>query len=156
MKDFIDWLPKIGMNSFFIQFENPYSFFKRWYEHEFNPYAKNEPFSTEKAQEMSDRIDEEMKRRGIVHHHVGHGWTGEVLGYSSKYGWEKGLTLPQEKEPYVALRDGKRELFDGAPILTSLCFSNPEVQKIMVEKIVDYARPSRCRLFTCVAFGCPQ
>ncbi|MFI2777730.1 hypothetical protein, partial [Escherichia coli] len=33
--DFIDWLPKIGMNSFFIQFENPYSFLKRWYEHEF-------------------------------------------------------------------------------------------------------------------------
>ncbi|WP_304744125.1 hypothetical protein, partial [Dubosiella newyorkensis] len=26
LKDFIDWLPKIGMNSFFIQFENPYSF----------------------------------------------------------------------------------------------------------------------------------
>ena len=40
LKNFIDWLPKIGMNSFFIQFENPYSFFKRWYEHEFNPYAE--------------------------------------------------------------------------------------------------------------------
>lgn len=39
--DFVDWLPKIGFNSFFIQFENPYSFFKRWYEHEFNPYKDN-------------------------------------------------------------------------------------------------------------------
>lgn len=85
------------MNTFFIQFENPYSFFKRWYEHEFNPYAEKEPFNTEIAQEMSDRIDQEMKVRGIVHHRVGHGWTGEVLGYSSKYGWESGLTLPEEK-----------------------------------------------------------
>ena len=53
LRDFIDWLPKIGMNTFFIQFENPYSFFKRWYEHEFNPYAEKEPFNTEIAQEMS-------------------------------------------------------------------------------------------------------
>ena len=59
---------------------------------------KNEPFNTEIAQEMSDRIDQEMKVRGIVHHRVGHGWTGEVLGYSSKYGWESGLTLPEEKK----------------------------------------------------------
>lgn len=66
LRDFIDWLPKIGMNTFFIQFENPYSFFKRWYEHEFNPYAEKEPFNTEIAQEMSDRIDQEMKIRGIV------------------------------------------------------------------------------------------
>lgn len=140
LRDFIDWLPKIGMNSFFVQFENPYSFFKRWYEHEFNPYAEKEPFSTEIAQEMSDRIDEEMKCRGIVHHRVGHGWTGEVLGYSSKYGWESGLTLPEEKKPLVAELNGKRELFDTAPILTSLDFANPEVGKKMVELIVAYAK----------------
>lgn len=140
VKNFIDWLPKIGMNSFFIQFENPYSFFKRWYEHEFNAYTEKEPFSTEIAQEMSDCVDEEMKKRGIVHHRVGHGWTGEVLGYSSKYGWESGLTLPEEKKPLVAELNGKRELFDTAPILTSLDFANPEVGNRMVELIVNYAK----------------
>lgn len=140
LSNFIDWLPKIGMNSFFIQFENPYSFFKRWYEHEFNPYMEKEAFSTDLAQEMSDRIDEEMKRRGIVHHRVGHGWTGEVLGYSSKYGWESGLTLPKEKQPLVAELNGKRELFETAPILTSLDFANPEVGRKMVELIVAYAK----------------
>lgn len=143
LRDFIDWLPKIGMNTFFIQFENPYSFFKRWYEHEFNPYAEKEPFNTEIAQEMSDRIDQEMKVRGIVHHRVGHGWTGEVLGYSSKYGWESGLTLPEEKKHLVAELNGKRELFDTAPILTSLDFANPEVGNKMVELIVNYAKERR-------------
>lgn len=140
LSDFIDWLPKIGMNSFFIQFENPYSFFKRWYEHEFNPYLEKEPFSSEIAQEMSDRIDEEMHVRGIVHHRVGHGWTGEVLGYSSKYGWESGLTLPEEKRSLVAELNGKRELYNTAPILTSLDFANPEVADKMVEMIVNYAK----------------
>lgn len=140
IKSFIDWLPKIGFNTFFIQFENPYSFLKRWYEHEFNPYIEAEPFSIEIAQEMSNLLDEEIQKRGLLHHRVGHGWTGEVLGYSSKYGWEAGLKLPEEKKPFVAELDGKRELYDTAPILTSLDFANPEVTEKMVELIVDYAK----------------
>ena len=140
VKNFIDWLPKIGMNSFFIQFENPYSFFKRWYEHEFNPYIEKEEFNTEISQKMSDMIDQELDIRGVVHHRVGHGWTGEVLGYSSKYGWESGLTLPEDKKHLVAELNGERELFNTAPILTSLDFANPEVAEKMVDIIVDYAK----------------
>lgn len=140
IRNFIDWLPKIGMNSFFIQFENPYSFFKRWYEHEFNPYLEKEPFSNEIAEAMSDKIDHEIEIRGLQQHRVGHGWTGEVLGYSSKFGWESGLTLPEEKKPLVAELNGKRELYDTAPILTSLDFANPEVGKKMVASIVKYAK----------------
>ncbi|HGA1213185.1 TPA: DUF4838 domain-containing protein [Streptococcus suis] len=139
-KESLDWLPKINMNSFFIQFENPYSFLKRWYEHEFNPYADKEDFNTEIAQQMSDLLDEELSKRGLIHHRVGHGWTGEVLGYSSKYGWESGLKLPEEKKPLVAELNGKRELFNTAPILTSLCFSNPDVGERMCELIVNYAK----------------
>lgn len=140
IKEFLDWLPKINMNSFFIQFENPYSFLKRWYEHEFNPYADKEDFNTEIAQQMSDLLDEELSKRGLIHHRVGHGWTGEVLGYSSKYGWESGLILPEEKKPLVAELNGKRELFNTARILTSLCFSNPDVGERMCELIVNYAK----------------
>ncbi len=138
--DFIDWLPKIGMNSFFVQFENPYSFFRRWYEHEFNPYKEKEPFSNEIAQQMSDEVDEAIARRALLHHRVGHGWTGEVLGYSSKYGWESGLKLPEDKKEFVAELDGKRELFNTAPILTSLDFANPKVTDMMVDTISSYAK----------------
>ncbi|WP_198931976.1 DUF4838 domain-containing protein [Ileibacterium valens] len=81
-----------------------------------------------------------MEKIGIVHHRVGHGWTGEVLGYSSRFGWEKGLELPEDKKPFAARLNNKRDLVEGAPILTSLCFSNPEVQDQMVEVITDYAR----------------
>lgn len=139
VKDFIDWLPKTGYNSFFVQFENPYSFFKRWYEHEFNPYLEKEPFSTEIAQRMSDEVDAELKKRSLLHHRVGHGWTGEVLGYSSRYGWQREKSLKEESRQYAALLNGKRDFFDSAPILTSLCFSNQEVLEKMTDLIVDYA-----------------
>ena len=33
VQDFIDWLPKAGYNSFFLQFKTPYAFLKRWYRH---------------------------------------------------------------------------------------------------------------------------
>lgn len=138
--EFIDWLPKVGYNSFFIQFENPYSFLKRWYDHEFNGYIEKEEFNTSIAQEMSDGIDKEMSKRGIVHHRVGHGWTSETLGFSSKFGWESGLQISEEKRHLVAQLDGKRELYNGAPILTSLDFANSEVINNMVEQIVDYSK----------------
>ena len=38
--DFIDWLPKIGYNSFFLQFKVPFAFLDRWYQHQGNPYLK--------------------------------------------------------------------------------------------------------------------
>lgn len=138
--NFIDWLPKIGMNTFFIQFENPYTFFKRWYTHEFNPYLEREEFSAEISDKFSEEIDNEMLLRGIVHHRVGHGWTGEVLGYQSKYGWESGISISDEKRHLVAKLNGEREMFKTAPILTSLCFENPEVNDKMAEIIVDYAK----------------
>lgn len=137
--DFIDWLPKVGFNSFFIQFENPYSFLKRWYEHEFNPYAKKEPFTVEIAQKMSDEIDMEIEKRSLLHHRVGHGWTGEVLGYSSKYGWESGVELEEKNKEFAAQLNGKRDLFDGAPILTSLCFANEKVMDRMTDLVTEYA-----------------
>ncbi|MFX3933336.1 DUF4838 domain-containing protein, partial [Streptococcus suis] len=51
-----------------------------------------------------------------------------------------GLILPEEKKPLVAEINGKRELINTAPILTSLCFSNPYVGERMCEIIVNYAR----------------
>lgn len=140
VKEFIDWLPKISMNSFFIQFENPYTFLKRWYEHEMNPYQTAEPFSIEIADEMSQALDQEILIRGIQHHRVGHGWISEVLGYSSKYGWEREVNLPEEKKPYVAQLNGQRELFLSAPLMTSLDFANQEVNEKLVAEIVKYAK----------------
>lgn len=138
--DFIDWLPKVGFNSFFIQFENPYTFLKRWYSHQFNNYWADKTFTNEAADKMSAQVDAAMKLRALHHHRVGHGWTGEMLGFSSKYGWESGKKISKDKEPLVALVNGKRELIKGTPIFTSVDFANPDVNVKLAKVIVDYAK----------------
>ena len=45
--DYIDWLPKLGCNSFFLQFQLPYTFMARWYHHEMNPLLKPPPLPPE-------------------------------------------------------------------------------------------------------------
>lgn len=138
--DFIDWLPKIGLNSFFIQFENPYSFLEKWYTHFNNNYAEKVEFSEEMAEKMSAQIDEAMASRGVLHHRVGHGWTSETLGYSSKFGWDQAEPLREELKPLVAEVKGKRELFHGAPLITNLDYSNPEVIEKMSDLVLNYAK----------------
>ena len=43
VRDIVDWLPKVGMSAYFIQFREAYNFFQRWYEHESNPYLCRSP-----------------------------------------------------------------------------------------------------------------
>ncbi len=33
MLDNVDWAPKVGLNSYFLEFRVPYTFFDRWYRH---------------------------------------------------------------------------------------------------------------------------
>lgn len=130
---------KNGFNSFFIQFANPYTFLKRWYSHEFNHYLEGRDLSDAEIQTMSDEIDEAMALRDLRHHRVGHGWTGEVLGYSSEFGWESGVELAEDKRDLVAKVNGKRDLIQGTPIFTNLDMSNHKVNEEMAKVIVDYA-----------------
>ena len=58
--------------------------------------------------------------------------------------WMGIRSYPSGREKHlVAELNGKRELFDTAPILTSLDFANPEVGNKMVELIVNYAKERR-------------
>lgn len=135
--DFIEWMPKAGFNSFFVQFQIPYTFLARWYEHENNAYTEPEAFDLEKAYSYSHQIDLQLSQRNLLHHRVGHGWTCEAAGYPS-FGWMK--TTPHEDTTIFAQLDGKRELFHGVPLNTNLCYSNPEVIKKMTDIIVSYAK----------------
>ena len=38
--DLIDYLPKLGMNEYMIQFRLPATFFENWYSHQKNPFAE--------------------------------------------------------------------------------------------------------------------
>ncbi len=137
--DFVDWLPKAGYNAFFLQFKTPYAFLKRWYHHEKNPLRAPEPFDPADAERAMERIEAEVKRRGLLLHKAGHGWTGEVLGYDA-LDWDAvPRPLREELRGRAALVDGRRELFRGVPANTNLCLSDPDGVDAFAQAVTDYA-----------------
>ena len=136
--DFIDWLPKAGFNSFFFQFKVPYAFYARWYHHEKNPLRQPEPYRLADSAADMERAERELRRRGLLLHKVGHGWTGEVLGYETA-AWEKARPLAGEMRPFAAMVNGRRELCLGVPANTNLCLSNPDAARRFEDLVVEYA-----------------
>ena len=138
--DFIDWLPKAGYNSFFLQFKNPYAFLKRWYHHERNPLREAEAYTAADAERDMAVFETEMKRRGLLLHKAGHGWTGEALGYDALSWDAEKQPLPEEKRPLAAQVNGVRDLWGGVPTNTNLCFAEPEAVDTFASLVVEYAK----------------
>lgn len=138
VRDMIDWLPKVGMNGYFTQFLVPFTFFDRWYRHEDNPTLPPEPVTVEEVAGMRKILAGEIKKRGMSYHAAGHGWTCEPLGIPG-LGWDtEGVKVPAGTKKYFALVNGKRELWNGVPLNTNLCYSNPAVRERMTDAIVEY------------------
>ncbi len=136
--NFIDWLPKAGFNSFFFQFQVPYVFYARWYEHRLNPSLSPEPFSMEDAWRLTAEAEAELRRRGLLLHKVGHGWTSAALGYEAA-SWDEAEPLSDELRPLAAQVNGRRELFLRIPLDTNLCLSNPDAAAHFVDLVAGYA-----------------
>ncbi|HOZ50028.1 MAG TPA: DUF4838 domain-containing protein [Candidatus Hydrogenedentes bacterium] len=138
VRDMVDWLPKVGLNGYYIQFREAHTFFNRWYQHLDNPNVPGERLTLEKAVEYTAGIESEITRRGLLYHKVGHGWTCEPFGIHG-LGWEQDEEPPAEIAQYLAEVNGERTLWGGIALNTNLCYSNPEVRRIVVEDIVRYA-----------------
>jgi hypothetical protein len=139
VRDLIDWMAKQGMNGYFIQFDHGSFFFKHWYLHGDNPYWQGKPLSDEEAARMAEKVAAELAKRGMRFERVGHGWSSVVLGLPSE-GWDqfKGKIPPRKRE-WLALIDGKRDLFGGTPLNTNLCYSNPKVRTALAKAVTAYA-----------------
>ena len=138
--EFIDWLPKAGYNSFFLQFKSPYAFLKRWYHHERNPLRAAEPYTPADAERDMAVLEAAVKARGLLLHKAGHGWTGEVLGYEALSWDADSAPLAEEWRDMAAEVDGVRGLWRGVPANTNLCFSNRRAADRFAALVVDYAR----------------
>ena len=138
--DMIDWLPKIGMNGYFVQFHTPYYFFNNWYSHDLNPTWEGETLSQEDVFHIWKRLEEEIAKRGLMYHAVGHGWTCEPFGIPGG-GWDKQTEqIPEHTKQYLAQVNGERELYDGVALDTNLCYSNPKARDIVTDAIVNYCK----------------
>lgn len=137
----IDWLPKVGMSGFFTQFFTPGIFFrryyKRFYENENDRDFGNEITNTEIDAIVASLLDE-LKKRGLIYHAVGHGWHCAPFGLDVT-GWEIFEGEPEDAiKNILALKNGKRAFWEGKPLNTNLCYSNPYVQQKITDYITDY------------------
>jgi hypothetical protein len=129
--DTIDWLPKVGMNSYYSQFFVPSTFFKRYY---------GKDLTDADVEAMMPILEAEIEKRGIAYHAIGHGWTSAPFGFVAT-GWEKyDGEISDELRNALALYKGERKFFNNMPMSTQLCHSNPKVMETVTDFAVDYAK----------------
>ena len=139
----INWLPKVGMNTYYSQFFVPGVFFKRYYK-KFSENQGDRDFGNTLTDDdvaaMLPLFEEEVSKRGLVYQAIGHGWSSAPYGlYAS--GWERyeGEISADLKE-VLALYKGERGFFQNMPISTQLCYSNPKVQEKVTDFVVEYCK----------------
>ncbi len=138
MLAYIDWLPKVMMNTFFIELPDYYEDMKARYQHTENPYREAQNFTYEQYQTYDKWIAEETQKRGLLRHGAGHGWTlaqMEGITDTSRNVTDQVCTKPE----ILAEIDGERKLFNGKPVYTNLCYSRPDVRKKFAEAVYAYA-----------------
>ena len=135
----IDWLPKVGMNSYYIQFQTPSEFFKRWYNQARPSTIPAFPVSDDDVDHMVKHLEEEIVKRGLNYQAVGHSWTCEPFGVHVT-DWKPVDTVPPSIAPYLALIDGERKFWHGQPLNSNLCFSQDIVREKIADAVVDYCK----------------
>lgn len=140
VKDMIDWMPRVGFNAYFNQFWVPATFYERWY----GSHLENDALTRADVEGIRDASIYEIKRRGLLYHATGHGWTCEPLGIEGM-DWDssKERHVPDEATEYLALTNGKRQLWNNIPLNTNLCYSNPRVREIVSDSIADYCEANK-------------
>jgi hypothetical protein len=142
MLDTIDFIPKVGMNLFMLEFKVPSYYYDLYYDHKFNEENRApEPVSDSQILQWKRQCEAEIAKRGLQFHDIGHGWTTDSFGIDSMGGWSQADTdaLPPEILEFMPLMDGKRGLFRNQPINTNFCMSNPKARALFVKNVADYA-----------------
>ncbi len=142
MMEAIDFTPKIGMNIFMIEFENPTAYYDSYYHHRENTkFRSPEPVTNDTIFQWKRQCEAEIAKRGLLFHDMGHGWTGEAFKIKSDGCWytTSDDSVPAEYRDYLALYNGKRALYQGMPLNTNFCMSNPDAREIVAKAITDYA-----------------
>ena len=134
----VDWMPKVGMNSYFIEYLSGYIYYNNWYAQKHKPGTTEKMMELARTQEFVKELITELKKRGMLYHNVGHGWTSIPLGipeevWDDEINWDFG-----EKTEYIRETNGERKLFKGIPRRTNLCYSKKEVRELIANAVADH------------------
>jgi len=130
--DYLDWLPKMAMNTYFIELEDTYPTMQDRYS------AAGIHLSHETFSKGHDIRINELKKRHLIYHNAGHGWTIRMMDGIERISFSEDLT-PCKNPEILALTDGKRQIFRNKPMWTNLCYSQKKVRKDMAQLVYDYS-----------------
>jgi len=139
----IDFLPKIGMNTFMVEFRLPTFYIRNYYSHKRNTQNRPPEYLPDTVILQWKRAAEaEAAKRGLLFHDVGHGFCIDAFGIDSGISWNEAdeSVVPEENRQYLAEIRGKRGLFHSVPVNTNFCMSNPTARRMVAEYITDYAK----------------
>lgn len=142
--DYIDWLPKVMMNSYMIEYTDYYQNVVNRYRFNENPYKQPKGITRELYDRWDKEITEEIKKRGLLRHGAGHGFTGMMMEgiTETKNQYQIADTKDETKclnPEILAEIGGKRELFKGVPLNTNLCLSQESVRRKFAQNVYEYS-----------------
>ena len=141
MIETIDFSPKVGMNVYMMEFDIPKVYYDGYYQHRGNKSREPEPVDDDTVLQWKRACECEIAKRGLQFHDIGHGWTCEAFGISTIGGWSKDENnhVPEESREFIALTEGKRDLYHGVALNTNFCMSNPRARTKVADTVVAYA-----------------
>ena len=141
MLETIDFYAKQELNIYMIEFDNPFAYYKSYFNHKYNATTRPpEMLPYDQVLQWKRQCETEISKRGLMFHDMGHGWTAEPFGLASTEGWTKReVELTEEQKSCVAELNGVRALRGGVALNTNPCMSNPKVRTTMATYIADYA-----------------
>ena len=112
MLDTIDFTPKIGLNTYMLEFDNPYCYYNSYYNHAFSTEQAPEKVTRRTVKMWKRQCETEIKKRGLHFHDMGHGWTAEPFGLDSSGAWEvaKEAVITPELREMLSMLDGERKI----------------------------------------------
>jgi len=136
MMEAIDFTPKIGMNTFMIEFDIP-GYYHGYYNHVGSTTRKPEPVTKQTILQWKRQCEVEIQKRGLHYHDMGHGWTTDSFGLdSSTRKPENGI--PEDIKKRLAEVKGVRDMYQHL-LNTNFCMSNAENRQIVANYVADYA-----------------
>ena len=135
--DMINWLPKVGLNEYFIQLHLPFVFFDNYYKN--HPECECGPVTVEDVEHICRKLEEEIKLRGLIYHKCGHGWRYTLLGEYCCGRYDPKNEIPDEIMELFAEVNGERKPWKNTLHDSNLCYSNPEARRRLIKGFADYA-----------------
>ena len=140
---YIDFMPKVGLNTFMLQFRIPDIFYDRYYgKSNITRVSVTERVGRDAMVQWTRAAECEMAKRGIMLHSYGHGFTVDpFISTPSRSGWGKAdiSIFPEDKRDYIAMIDGVREFRCGVPTNTNICMSSEKARLEIAKYVADYA-----------------